>query len=200
MTATLFINLVTSDLLKKHLPLDDDGQPWCVWAACLLETSLPWVQSFSVAVKADGRKIRDGACAVHGITSRDVAKGGFSEVVVLGAICGGAKQVERVVGHGVSFDKEIVTSLLMRRDKPVDLWVRPGLAFYDTMTLSTPFCRLPREGGDDGSFKWPSLREASALLLNEEVPEGPQNPMHDVERVMRLWQWLVSNNAVEIAA
>jgi hypothetical protein len=196
MTATMFINCVTSDLLKKDRSLADDSQPWCVWVCGLLEVPGRYPQCFSLAVKAEGRKVRAGAEAVHGLSSRDAAKHGVSEVVVLGDVCGLAAQAECVVGHGIDFDKDVITSLLMRRDKSTKLWVRPGLRFFDTMALATPFCRLPRAVNEDGSFKWPSLREASEILLKETVEEGPHDPMNDLERVRRLWGWLVANNAV----
>lgn len=199
MTATLFVDVETSDLLKKHLPLDDDAQPWCVRVSAQLDVSGQPPQFFNLAVKADGRKIREGAERVHGVSSRSAAKHGMNEVVVLGALCNLAAQAECVVGHGIQFDRDVITGVLMRRGKDARLWTRAGLAFQDTMILATPFCRLPSVM-DDGGFKWPSLDEACSLLLSEAPREGHHDAWDDLQRTRRLWAWLVDRNAVEAAA
>lgn len=199
MTAVLFVDAETSDLLKKHLPLDDDAQPWCVSLAAQLDVPGQRPQFFNLAIKAEGRKIREGAERVHGVSSRSAAKHGMSEVVVLGALCNLAAQAECVVGHGIGFDRDVITGVLARKGKDSRLWTRPGLAFHDTMLAATPFCRLPSEH-EDGGFKWPSLDQACEILLGEPPRDGFHDQWDDLQRTRRLWAWLQEHNAVEVAA
>lgn len=199
MTAILFVDCETSDLLKRDLALDDLSQPWCVSIAAVLAVPGRPDQEINLPIRAEGRKIRAGAEAVHGVSSREAAKHGVPEVAVLAVLCWLAAQAECVVGHGIGFDRDVVTSVLMRRGKDSRLWTRPGLTFHDTMKLATPFCRIPSVF-DDGGFKWPSLDEACSILLGEPPRAGEHSAKDDLQRTRRLWAWLCDHNAVETAA
>ncbi len=199
MTAILFVDCETSDLLKRDLPLDDPSQPWCVSIAAVLTVPGRRDQDFHLPIRAEGRKIRIGAEKVHGVSSREAAMHGVPEVAVLSVLCWLAAQAECVVGHGIDFDRDVITSILLRRGKSSKLWTRPGLTFHDTMKLATPFCRIPSVF-DDGGFKWPSLDEACSILLGEPPREGGHAAADDLARTRRVWAWLQDHNAVEEAA
>ena len=199
MTSILFLDVETSDLLKTDRPLSDPSQPWVVSAAVELVvdgTPAAWA---SIPIKSEGRKVRAGAEAVHGISSRQADKFGLSEVVGLGMLCGLAAQAEMVVGHGIDFDRQVVEGALMRRGKDTRLWTRPGLEFVDTMKAAAPFCRLPADR-EDGAFKWPSLDEACVVLLDEDPRAGAHTAWDDLQRVKRLFAWLQGRGAFEVAA
>lgn len=199
MSAVLFMDAETSDLLKRDRPLDDSSQPWAVSIAAQLVIDGAPADFFHVHVKAEGRQVRAGAEAVHGISTRSAAKRGVSEVVALGMLCGLAAQAEMVVGHGIDFDRQVIEGCLLRRGKETRLWTRPGLEFVDTMKAATPFCRINADR-EDGSFKWPSLSEAGALLLGEEPREGTHDAWQDLLRTCRLFDWLTAHGAFEAAA
>jgi hypothetical protein len=199
----LFVHLATSDFFKRGLPLTDPSQPWIVAIAAELADIEGHALDFvSTRVRAaPGRKIREGAEARHGITSREAAKTGISEIVALGMLCGLAAQARFVVGHGIEFDRLTVESVLLRSGKDARLWMRPGLESLDTMTSAAPFCRIkanpPR---DDGQFKWPSLDDACHALLGEPKREPPLDLWESVQRTKRLFLHLRSLNAYELAA
>jgi DNA polymerase III epsilon subunit-like protein len=199
MTSVLFVDVESSDLVKPNRPLDDPSQPWAVSIAALLVIGGAEADHFHVRIKAEGRQVRAGAEAVHGISSRDAAKRGVSETAALGMLCGLAAQSEIVVGHGIDFDRQVVEGCIRRLKKPATLWVRPGLEFVDTMKAATPFCRLKADR-EDGSFKWPSLDEACSILLGEAPREGVHSAWEDLGRTRRLFDWLAAHGAFEVAA
>lgn len=197
MTAILFVDTESSDLVKWDLPPEDPAQPWPVSIAAELVVGGIASDFFHAHVKAEGRVVREDAAAVHGVSTRKAAKSGISEVVALGMLCGFASQARQVVGHGIDFDRKLIEGSLLRRGKESRLWTRPGLEFICTMKAATPFCRLERQ---DGSPKWPSLDEACEILLGEPRREGAHGAWDDMKRAQRLFFWLQERGAFEVAA
>lgn len=197
----LIFDLETSDLLRRDLPLEDPAQPWVVSIGaqlCAMDGAVR--DHFHARIRADGRQVRAGAQAVHGVSSRDAARSGVSETVALGMLIGFAAQATYCAGHGIEgFDRKVVESCLIRLGKDTRMWTRPGLQFVDTMLLATPVCRIP-SGRDDGQFKWPSLDEACEAILGEPRREGNHSAYEDCDRARRLFIALRERNVVEIAA
>lgn len=197
----LFIDTETSGLFKKNLPMDSDQQPWCIsLAAELCDDVGRQIACINTGIRANGRKITDGAQKVHGVSSATAGRTGVSELAALGVLCGResfASQARYVIGHGVSFDRDIITSVLARNGRDATTWVRPGLTFVDTMLASTPFCKIATDR-DDGGFKWPTLDEACELLLNEPPRTGPHNAFDDLQRCKLLFFWLRSRGALDM--
>jgi DNA polymerase-3 subunit epsilon len=196
----LIVDCESSDLIKRTLPLSDPAQPWCVQlAAELVSNDNQTLDFFSTHIRADGRKVRSAAQSVHGISSSAAGRSGVSEIVALGFLCGLAAQAKYVVGHGIDFDRDLITSLLMRRGKDTKLWTRPGLESICTMKAATPVCKLvPDPPRDDGGWKWPSLDEASQIILGEPRREGAHGAWDDVCRTRRLFTALRERNLVEV--
>ncbi|MDB5584842.1 MAG: hypothetical protein JWR80_10018 [Bradyrhizobium sp.] len=197
----LFIDVETSGLIKRNVPLDSDQQPWVIsLAAELTDDSGRQLACINTGIRAGGRKITPGAQQVHGVSSAQASRSGVSELAALGVLCGResfASQARYVIGHGVSFDRDIITSVLARNGRDATTWVRPGLQFVDTMLASTPFCKIPSDH-EAGSYKWPSLDQACELLLNEPPRTGPHNAFDDLQRCKLLFFWLRSRGALEI--
>lgn len=196
----LFVDLETSDLLKRDLPLDDPSQPWAVTiAAELTDLNGKTRDFFYTRIRADGRRVRDGAAAVHGISSAQAGRDGVNEIAALAMLCGFAAQANYVVGHAIDFDRKVVESLLLRLRKDPKVWVRPGLEFICTMKTATSVCKIePKVARDDGSYKWPSLDEACEIILNEPRREGAHDAWDDVQRAKRLFLALRSHNLIEV--
>lgn len=197
----LVVDSETSDLLKADLPLGDAAQPWIVSLAAQLCTPEGLVRDFfHIRIRADGRQVRTGAQAVHGISTREAARHGVSEVTAFGMLIGFAAQASYAVGHGIdSFDRRVVESGLIRLGKDTRMWTRAGLQFIDTMLVAAPVCKIP-SGRDDGQFKWPSLDEACQSILDEAPREGAHSAYDDCDRARRLFLALRERNCVEIAA
>jgi len=121
----LFFDTETSDLWKKSLAVDDPGQPWPVTVAAMLtdDDGNPGDQFFSLRIRSDGRLIRDGAAAVHGITTEEAAKTGINESLALMTLCGLVKQARVVVAHNLDFDRDIIVSAITRATERADEWL-----------------------------------------------------------------------------
>jgi hypothetical protein len=196
----LFVDTETSGLIKRSLPLESPEQPWIVsLAAQLTDDSGRELASINTRIRANGRTIEDGARAVHGVSSALAGRTGVSELAALGVLCGResfASQARYVIGHGLSFDRDVVTSVLARHGRDATTWTRPGIEFIDTMTAAASFCKIASDR-PDGSYKWPSLSEACELLLNEPPISGPHDAWQDVMSCKLLFFWLRSHGAFE---
>jgi hypothetical protein len=196
----LIVDVETSGLLKKNLPLESPEQPWIVsLAAELCDDAGRQLACINTRIRSNGRTITDGARNIHGVSTALAGRTGVSELSALGVLCGKesfASQARYVVGHGLSFDRDVVTSVLARHGRDPSSWVRPGLEFVDTMLAAAPFCKLPSEH-ESGSYKWPSLDDAGEILLNEPRREAAHSAWEDVQRTKLLFFWLRSHGAFE---
>lgn len=191
----LFIDFESSDKIRRDRPLDDPSQPWIVSAAAdLMTQDGESLSHFSFRIQAEGRAIRPGAEAVHGISTRAAGSIGVSDTLLLATIIGFAKQARRVFSFGMDFDRDLVTSLILRKGKDPRAWTRPGLEFVDLIRASAPFCRLPSEHESQG-WRWPNLDEACETLLKEPRRVGHHGAWPDCQRAYSLFVWLDQHGA-----
>lgn len=194
----LILDAETSDLLKRGIELADPSQPWLVsLAAILCEDDGTEREFFYTRIRSDGRAIQPGAAAVHGIGSREASRAGVSEVTALGMLIGFAAQATRLVGHSIEFDRDVILASLRRLGRDDRMLVRPGLEIVDTMKAATPICRLP--GPILGQFKWPSLDEASQIILGRPPREGHHTAWDDATRTRDLYVQLNRLDVLEPA-
>jgi DNA polymerase-3 subunit epsilon len=199
----LFVDVETSGLIKKNLPLDDSNQPWVVsLAAQLCDSAGNELAAIRTGIRANGRAIAGEASAVHGISSRMASYSGVAEKSALRLLCGHeslVSQARYVVGHGLQFDKDVITGVILRNGWDASVWTRPGVEFCCTMQAATPFCKLKGEH-DSGSYRWPSLDDACATLLNDPAREGAHDAWDDLQRCKTLFSWLRERGAFELEA
>lgn len=197
----LFVDIESSGLLKKNLPLDSAEQPWVVsLAAELCDDTGRQLACINTGIRANGRKITEGARLVHGVSSQLAGRTGISELAALGVLCGReslASQARFVIGHGLGFDRDVITSVLARNGRDATIWMRPGLQFVDTMTAATPFCKIASEH-ESGGYKWASLDEACEILLEEPPRTGRHSAWDDVQRCKALYFWLRDRGVFEL--
>lgn len=195
----LIVDAETSDLPKRDLPADDPAQPWIVSVAAMLCSPEGEPQDFfHTRIRSDGRKIKDAAAAVHGISSRAAGRNGVSETAALGMLIGFAAQATAIVGHGIDFDRGMVECALVRLGKDTRIWVRAGLEFICTMKAAAPLCRIPSTH-DSGGFRWPSLDAACEIILQEKRREGHHTAWDDCNRTKRLFLALRERKVLEAA-
>jgi DNA polymerase III epsilon subunit-like protein len=195
----LFMDTETSDLLKRNLALEDPSQPWCVeLAADLSDMDGTTRDFFSVRVRADGRQVRPDAQAVHGITTREAARSGVSEIAALGMLVGLAAQARYLIGHAVEFDRDVIVATLRRLKRDDRMLVRAGIELVCTMKAAAPVCRIPSDRGD-GQFLWPSLDAACETVLGEPPRAGRHSAWQDCQRAKRLFLALRERKMMEAA-
>ncbi len=101
-------------------------------------------------------------------------------------------QVDFVVGHNVSFDRNIMGAEFLRSERNDAL---EGKAVIDTCTEETAtLCQLP--GGRGGKFKLPTLSELYHFLFQESFEEA-HNATADVEATSRaFWNYYAKINCI----
>lgn len=200
----MFLDLESSGLIKRNLPPDSPEQPWCCSIAAML-TNMDGKElaSINTPIRANGRSIEKGAAAVHGVSSQQAGRTGIDEVYALAPIFGRkgsfATQALYLIGHNISFDVGVIESVMLRAGLDVSALKRPGLTQLCTMKSATPFCKIvPDPPRTDGSFKWPGLDQACAILLDEPPREGHHTAFEDMQKAMRLFFLLRERGAFEL--
>jgi DNA polymerase III subunit alpha len=117
---------------------------------------------------------------VHGISTALAEEQGIPLEEVLEKFHTALNQVEYVVGHNVSFDRNIMGAEYLRSGLSD---VLEGKTVIDTCTEETAsMCQLP--GGRGGKFKLPKLSELYHFLFQESFEEA-HNATADVEATSR---------------
>ena len=200
--AILFCDVETSGLVDKRRPLEDASQPWVVSiGAELTDIEGDTIAHLATPIRAEGRKIRPEAAAVHGITNEMAGRGGVSETAALGVLMGMVDQIPyggMVVGFSLEFDRMAILGVLLRRnaERAVKSWTRPGLIWTDIQEPATPFCRIPSDHVPD-TYRWPSLDEAGTVLCGMAPRAGLHGAYDDATRCRRVFFELVRRGAVE---
>lgn len=129
-------------------------------------------------VKPEGFSIPPELTKVHGITTERALEEGENLNNILDHFLRDLQQVSYIVGHNISFDKNVVAAEIYRKggekhldeiviDKYVDLLEnKPTIC---TMLSSTNYCRIPRYNNE---YKWPKLSELYYKLFNKELVDA----------------------------
>lgn len=91
---------------------------------------------------------------------------------------------DKVAGHNVHFDIDVLNRTFVRHDILQPVWFRPNVLC--TMNLMTHECRLG--GGVDGNFKWPTLQEAYTFCFGKPFT-GAHDAMADVRACAAVYRW-----------
>lgn len=194
----LVCSLATSGLLDRDKPLDDPSQPWPVaCAAALFDDAGEMHDRMNPMVLPKGRLISSDATAIHGITARQAEREGQMEAVALAYLVGMASNAEAVVGFGMTFMRDVITTALMRAGRPTTRWLRPGLQFIDLIQPAAAACKLPSEH-ESGTYRWPSLDTAANALGFGVNPVSLRNTWSDMELAARIFFTLKIRNMIEL--
>ena len=192
----LFIDCETSGFVLDDVPLGDDAQPWIVqiaWAHA--DDSGKTLSRASMLVKADGRKIKPGAEAVHKITARQCEQNGFPENYMLAQLAHAAGISQAIVSYG-DFDARVVESLLLRMERRSNRqrgvfrnrWRRPGLEFVNVMFPSAQqACKLPSNVDWSTEYSWPSLDKAAEIILGVKRESDVHDAWEDLELLKAIY-------------
>ena len=179
----LIFDTETTGLPKRwDAPLtDSDNWPRCIQIAWQIHNAKGEVVSHEdYLVQPDGFTIPFDSEQVHGISTALAEHQGIPLTEVLENFKRALAQADYIVGHNVSFDRNIIGAEFLRINMP-DLLV--GKAIIDTCTEETAtLCALP--GGRGGKFKLPTLSELYHFLFEESFEEA-HNATADVEATTR---------------
>ncbi|MGB0366521.1 MAG: DNA polymerase III subunit alpha [Flavobacteriaceae bacterium] len=179
----LIFDTETTGLPKRwDAPLtDSENWPRCIQIAWQIHDAKGEVISHEdYLIQPDGFTIPFDSEQVHGISTALAEDQGIPQEEVLEKFRTALDQVEYVVGHNVSFDRNIMGAEYLRSGRED---VLEGKAIVDTCTEETAtLCQLP--GGRGGKFKLPTLSELYHFLFQESFKEA-HNATADVEATSR---------------
>ena len=194
----LIFDTETTGLPKRwDAPLtDSENWPRCIQIAWQIhDASGELVAHEDHLIQPDGFTIPFDSEQVHGISTALAEKQGVPLKEVLEKFNAALASVQFVVGHNVSFDRNIMGAEFLRMGKTD---VLEGKPIIDTCTEETAsLCQLP--GGRGGKFKLPTLTELYQFLFDESFAEA-HNATADVEATSRAFLELLRRNAIRPAA
>jgi DNA polymerase III epsilon subunit-like protein len=197
----LALDVETSGLPARGIEIGNDQYPWPVQVGAVLFGFDGHDRAvIGSRVRApDGKKITDGAVAVHGITSREAARSGIPELLALSLLCNLAAESAYVVGFNLSFDLGILESAIIRNGKDTSKLIRSrGVTYLDLMRPAAAFCKL-QGPAETGEYRWPRLDIALQTIRNERPRQGHHDALHDAMAAKRLFLSLHHRGAFEIA-
>jgi DNA polymerase-3 subunit alpha len=190
----LIFDTETTGLPKRwDTPLtDSENWPRCIQIAWQIHDAKGEVVSHEdYLIQPDGFTIPFDSEQVHGISTALAEAKGTPLVEVLDQFDAALNQVDYVVGHNVSFDRNIMGAEYLRSGRED---VLEGKAIVDTCTEETAtLCQLP--GGRGGKFKLPTLSELYHFLFRESF-EDAHNASADVEATSRAFLELLRKDAL----
>ena len=179
----LIFDTETTGLPKRwDAPLSDsENWPRCIQIAWQIHDAKgEMVAHEDYLIQPDGFTIPFDSEQVHGISTALAEEQGIPLEEVLKKFHTALNQVDYVVGHNVSFDRNIMGAEYLRSGLTDAL---AGKAIVDTCTEETAsLCQLP--GGRGGKFKLPTLSELYHFLFQESFEEA-HNATADVEATSR---------------
>ena len=188
----LIFDTETTGLPKRwDAPLNDlDNWPRCVQVAWQIHDNKgELVSQKSFLIKPDGFSIPYESEKVHGISTALADKQGASLQQVLDEFYNAVVKSEFLVGHNISFDRNILGAEFLR------LGLNDVLAekkLIDTCNDETAnLCKI--KGGRGGKFKFPTLSELYIFVFKENFDEA-HNAAADVEATSRVFLELLRLN------
>ncbi|MDC0874509.1 DNA polymerase III subunit alpha [Flavobacteriaceae bacterium] len=190
----LIFDTETTGLPKKwNAPLtDSENWPRCIQIAWQIHDAAGAVISHEdYLIQPDGYTIPFDSEQIHGISTALAEAQGVPLVEVLEKFHKALDEVDYVVGHNVSFDRNIMGAEYLRSGLED---VLENKAVVDTCTEETAqLCQLP--GGRGGKFKLPTLSELYRFLFQESFMEA-HNATADVEATSRAFLELLRQDKI----
>ena len=190
----LIFDTETTGLPKRwDAPLSDsENWPRCIQIAWQIHDAKgTLIANEDYLIQPEGYTIPFDSEQVHGISTALAKDQGTPLTEMLDKFHKALNQVDFVVGHNVSFDRNIMGAEYLRVGQED---VLEGKAVVDTCTEETAsLCQLP--GGRGGKFKLPTLSELYHFLFRESF-EDAHNASADVEATSRAFLELLRKDAL----
>ena len=190
----LIFDTETTGLPKRwDAPLSDsENWPRCIQIAWQIHDETGEVLSHeNYLIQPEGYTIPFDSEQIHGISTALAQAEGMPLDEVLKKLSTALQTVTFVVGHNVSFDRNIIGAEYLRLGLKDELDGKPIL---DTCTEETAnLCKL--SGGRGGKFKLPTLAELYHFLFDERFEEA-HNATADVEATTRAFLELLRRDAL----
>lgn len=185
----LFFDTETTGITSNYKAPLTDSENWprlVQLAFALHEFELPGINerrqlgkvihSNCSVVRPDGFEIPEEATKIHGIKTSMAKIVGIDLTAILAEFTAMVNMADFIIGHNISYDRNIVGAEFHRMGMPDVLHGAPRIC---TMMKGTQFCQIWNAKGT--SFKWPKLEELhSKLFPGTEALENLHNAGNDM--------------------
>lgn len=182
----------TTDLPRAHLDMAHSSQPHLIqFAGVVFDDMGREMDRLCTLVKpGPDAKLSPQAFKAHGISMDLAASDGMDPIDVFRWFTQQAKTVERIIGHNVHFDIQVMAILGIRVTGQV--WF-PPCPLFCTMTHATPIVNLPPTprmiAAGRYHAKAPTLTECVSHFFDEELT-GAHHATTDVSACIRVFRHL----------
>jgi DNA polymerase-3 subunit epsilon len=137
--------------------------------------------------------ISEEVAKLHGI-SNDIAHAkGYDIKKVLNKFYTDCSLADVVIGHNVSFDRNVIMSEFCRNDKEKFAKIIEDIPYFCTMFSTTKFCEI---SNGRGGYKWPKLVELYVKLFGEEF-ENQHNALNDIKATAKCFFELIDRSVIK---
>ncbi len=172
----LFFDTETSGFYNFKEPPSHPSQPHLVQFAAILDDedgNIKAIVNYRVNAGQED-EVPEGAFKVHGIDLKELQTYGLPLAIACATFSNLRRMTPRIVAHNINFDMNVMAAQFARLEKEFNLI--DGI--FCTMRAATSVLKLPKASG---GFKWPSLKEAYAALVNDAGFEGAHDAFADVK-------------------
>lgn len=193
----LFYDTETTGKWHFDLPVDHDAQPDLVQlAAVLCDEEGKELSKLSCIIRPDGWLVQAEAAAIHGISDYRARSTGVPLVSALALFSALCSVSNKVVGHNLAFDWNIMERSYWRINRAHRL---PQTMTCTMLTL-TPVLKLPKPNGRSSAkdpYKWVGLQESYMHAFGKKF-EGAHDALADVEATMAIYFWAKERGVAEV--
>ena len=184
----LAIDLETSGLIDRNLPLDHQSQPHIVeLGMVLVDDADVEVGVYQSLIKPTDWHIGDEVAQVHGITTEDARANGVGIKTALVAMMGFVERADLILAHNLNYERQMIHVELMRLRAVGDWWKQRNDDMRCTMEGSKDVLKLPGRYGD---WKYPKLSEAHGVLCPGVPFKTEHRSLGDARAALRVWRAL----------
>lgn len=181
----------TTGLLDFKKPLTANSQPDVVQLCAKLSLDGKIVSSVNMFVHSEVN-IEEKAYETHRIDRDMTARVGVSRLTMIKTFTAMAMKADVLVAHNEEFDAKILTVAALREGGKAEVFQKK--ARFCTMKKATDICKVPH-ATRPGAFKWPSLKEAYAILVDPRGFANAHDAEADVDACHEVYRVLVARNA-----
>lgn len=194
MEKIIFFDTETTGVPRDYQAPISDTSNWprlvqLGWILAKVDGSV--INKCSYIICPNGFTIPTDASNIHGVTTERAYREGRNIVDVLALFMQDLGKANRIVGHNIDFDKNIIASELYRLSWSYNQLL--NLPTTCTMKSSVNYCKLPPFRY--GEYKWPKLEELHNKLFGYTF-SGAHDAMADIEATKKCYFELIRQHVI----
>jgi len=194
---SLIYDTETTGLFNFKAPMGDPSQPEVLQLCAKLAQDGKILSSVNLFVHGE-KEIEEKAFETHRIDRAMTAAVGITRNEMCRVFASMAKKADVLVGHNEEFDAKMLTMSMLREGGTAEVMQKKS--HFCTMKSATDICRVPQPPAEPGKrqrsgYKWPSLAEAYAILVDPRGFSNAHDAEADVDACFEVYRVLLARKA-----